>query len=98
MTLYEMEDLDIEREAVDVRRREDQPGDVRSKCLQPTLGIAVLTEQQCMCREVDESPADLANTAGTHERRGRDVTPVPDDHIPSVLDLREQRQDLCGRV
>src|SRR5687767_12766812 len=93
-----MEDLDIEREAVDSRRGEDQAGHIRPKCLQPTLRIPVLTEQQRVGREIDEPPPDLPDTPGADQRGRCDVTAVADDDIPTALDLSEERDDLGGCV
>src|SRR4029079_19396931 len=53
IALREMEQLDIEREAVDVRVREQHVGGVGPKRLQPTLGVAVLAEQHRLRQRVE---------------------------------------------
>ena len=47
-----------------------------------------------MRRDVDESPADLTGTPRADQRGRRDVATIADDHIPSVLDLRQEGDDL----
>src|SRR5436190_15625953 len=58
------EDLDVEREAIDLRALEDEAGRVGAECLETALRVAVVAEQHCVRQPVDDAPTDLAKPAG----------------------------------
>ena len=78
--------------------REQRPGDVGAERLEPALGVAVVAEQHGVGEQVDHPSADLAQPPGPHERRRLGVAPAADDHVPAVLDLGEQPDELRRRV
>ena len=73
-------------------------GDVGSERLQAALRVAVVAEQHGVGEPVDQPAAHLAQPPGPHERRRLGVAPAADHHVPAVLDAREERHELRGRV
>ena len=92
--LGEVEQLHVEGEAVQGRGLEQPMGHVGPKCLQATLGIPVLAQQQCVGRQVHQPSTHLAEAPGPDQGPGVGVASAPDHHVVAGLYLDDQGRGL----
>ena len=93
-----MEQLHVEGEAIERRRLEEWACHIRAECLESALSVSVLTKQQGVGGEVDQTATDLAQTARTDQRGGISVAPTSHYDVVPLLHLVHQRCGLGGAV
>jgi hypothetical protein len=92
--LRQVEQLDVEGEAVDGGGFEQRTGDVGPERLEPALGVPVLPEEQGVGRQVDEPPSGLAQAAGADDGLRTGVATAAHDHVVTRFDGLEELGDL----
>ena len=81
----QVEQLHVEREALQRRRLEQRACDVGPEGLEAALGVPVLAEQQGVGGQVDEAAPDLAQAPRPDQRGRLGVAPTPDHHVVALL-------------
>src|SRR5438552_11547867 len=71
--LGQVEQLDVEGEAVDAAAGEQEVGHVGTEGLQPALRVAILAQEDGEGQEVEHPPAHVPQAPGSHERGRVDV-------------------------
>ena len=77
---------------------EEGVGDVGAERLQAALRVVRMAEQDRRRDEVDHAAADVPHGAGTLDRRGVGVAAAADGDVPARLHLRDDGEQLIGRV
>ncbi len=98
MALDEVQDLDVEGEPVDPGAAEHERGHVGAEPLEPTLCVAIAAEEHHVAQPVDDPAAQRPQWRGRCQDAAAGMAPVPDGHVPAVLDGGEDPTELVGGV
>ena len=98
VSLHEVEDLDVESEAVDRRDLEQGLGDIPAERFQAALCVAVATQQQSLRRQVDGPATQRPEGGRTLDSPRLGMMPISDHDVPARLDLLHQSNELSRRI